>query len=106
MKNINDLMKKARELQDKMEKIEVELNALEVEGSSSGDLVKAKVTGKLEVVSLEIAPSLIEANDKEMLEDLIIAAIRDAQNKARAIASEKFAELGLPGGMGGVGFPN
>jgi len=106
MKNMNDLMKKARELQDRMEKIESELNSLEVEGSSSGDLVKAKVTGKLEVVSLEIAPSLVESNDKEMLEDMIVAAIRDAQNKARAIASEKFAALGLPGGVPGIGFPN
>jgi DNA-binding YbaB/EbfC family protein len=106
MKNINDLMRQAKELQDKMEKLEEELSSLEVEGTSSGDLVKVKVTGKLEIVSVNIAQSLIETNEKEMLEDMIVAAVRDAQNKARAIASEKFSALGIAGGMPGLGFPN
>ncbi len=107
MKNMNELMRKARELQEKMEQIEEELNNLEVEGFSSGNLVKSKVTGKLEVVSIEIAPSLIESNDKEMLEDMIVASIKDAQEKARAIAQEKLSSLGIAdGGFPGLSFPN
>ena len=106
MRNINDLMKKAQELQKKMEKIEQELEETRVEGISGGGAVKATVSGKLDVIAIEISDDVIDKDEKEMLEDLIVAAIREAQEKAKKIAQEKFAEIGGLGGIPGLGFPN
>lgn len=107
MRNINDLMRKAQELKKKMEEIEAELDALRVVGEAGGGAVKATVSGKLDVISIDISEDVIDKDDKGMLEDLIVAAIREAQDKAKHIAEEKFAEIG--GGLGGfpgLGFPN
>ena len=106
MRNINDLMRKAQELKKKMEEIEAELESLRVIGEAGGGAVKATVSGKLEVVSIEISEDVIDKDDKSMLEDLIVAAIREAQNKAKQVAEEKFAEIGGLGGIPGLGFPN
>ncbi len=106
MRNINDLMKKAQELQKKMEKIEEELEKVRIDGVSGGGAVKATVSGKLDLISIELDNEIIEQNDKEMLEDLIVAAVREAQEKAKKIAQEKFAEIGGLGGVPGFGIPN
>jgi DNA-binding YbaB/EbfC family protein len=106
VRNINDLMRKAQELKKKMEEIEAELESLRVIGEAGGGAVKATVSGKLEVVSIEISEDVIDKDDKSMLEDLIVAAIREAQNKAKQVAEEKFAEIGGLGGIPGLGFPN
>ena len=107
MRNINDLMRKAQELKKKMEEIEAELDTLRVTGEAGGGAVKATVSGKLDVISIDISRDVIDKDDKGMLEDLIVAAIREAQDKAKHIAEEKFAKIG--GGLGGfpgLGFPN
>lgn len=105
MKNINDIIRKAKELQDKIAKIQEELEQLEVIGEAQG-IVKAKMNGKLEIISLEIKDEGYKDIEKEMLEDLIVAAIRDAQSKVRAIAKEKMAEVGLVNGLPGLDFPD
>ncbi len=106
VRNLNDLMRKAQELQKKMEEIEKELEETRVEGFAGGGAVKAVVSGKLDVVSVEIDEDVIDKDEKEMLEDMIVAAIREAQDKAKKIAQEKFAAIGGLGGIPGLGFPN
>jgi DNA-binding YbaB/EbfC family protein len=104
MKNMNELMKKAQELQRKMEEINKELEEARVTGVAGGGVVKAVVSGKLEIVSIDISAEVIEKDDKEMLEDMIVAAVKEAQGKAKKISQEKLAALGMPGGM--PSFPN
>jgi len=106
MKNLNEIMQKAKELQKKMEEIDIELTNARIEGESSGGAVKATVSGKLDLIFLSISKELINPEDKEMLEDMIVAAIREAQEKARKIAQEKLASLGLVGEFSGLGLMN
>ncbi len=105
MRNMKDLMRKAQELQQKMEEIDKELGETRVEGIAGGGVVKAVVTGKSEIVSISISEEAINKEDKEMLEDMVVAAIKEAQEKAKEISKEKVAALGL-GNVPGLGFPN
>jgi len=106
MKNMNELMRKAQELQRRMEEINRELEETRVEGVAGGGVVKAVVSGKLEIVSLDISEEVIDKEDKEMLEDMIVAAVKEAQEKAKKISQEKVAALGVLGNIPGLGFPN
>ena len=100
--NINKLMKQAKDMQDKMLKAQKELEAMEIEGNSGGGAVKAVLNGKKEILSLEINPDLLK-DDKEMLEDMIIACINQAQNKVDEISKDKMgaASGGMPSGFPG-----
>ena len=97
------MMKQAQEIQGRMQKMQEELTGLEVEGQSGAGLVKVKLNGKLDVRGLKIDPSLIKAEDAEMLEDLIVAALQDAKGKAEAAVQAKMQEvtggLALPPGL-------
>ena len=97
------MMKQAQEIQGRMQKMQEELADLEVEGQSGGGLVRVRLNGKLEVRSLKIDPSLIKAEEAEMLEDLVIAAFQDAKTKAEAAVQVKMQEitggLALPPGL-------
>ncbi|MDR3500062.1 MAG: YbaB/EbfC family nucleoid-associated protein [Parvibaculum sp.] len=97
MKNLTDIMKQARALQSKMEGLQVELEALEVEGASGGGLVRVAMTGKGVLKRVAIDPSLMKAEEREILEDLIVAASNDAKAKAEKLAAEKMQ--GLAGGL-------
>ena len=78
------MIKKAQELQSQMEKAQAELNAIEIEGQAGGGMVTAKVNGHKEMVALDIDPEILE-EDKEMIEDMIMAAINQAlQNAGKA----------------------
>jgi nucleoid-associated protein EbfC len=92
------LMKQAAELKSKMEALQAELDHVEVEGSSGGGLVSIKMTAKGEAKSVRIDSSLIKPEEKEILEDLIIAAHADARRKVDALLQEKMQSLtgGLP----------
>jgi len=92
------MMKKAQAMQAKLAEAQDDLSRLEVEGQSGGGMVKIVVTGKGEMKSIALDPSLLVPGDKEMLEDLILAAFTDAKGKADRAASEKMQELtaGLP----------
>ncbi len=91
-------LKKARELQAKMQTVQEELASLEVEGRSGGGLVTVKMNGKFELQRLSIDPSLMKPGDAEMVEDLVLAAHQDARGKAEAAMQEKMraATAGLP----------
>jgi DNA-binding YbaB/EbfC family protein len=97
------VMKQAQEMQGKMEQMQDELHNVTVIGESGAGRVKATATAKGELKGLDIDPSIFNGDDKEVVEDLILAAIKDAQSKAAERSQEemgKMAEgLGLPAGM-------
>ena len=93
------LMKQAQQMQDNMRKLQDELGAMEVEGQSGAGMVKVSMTCKHEVKRVTIDPSLLK-DDKEMLEDLVAAAMNDAARKAEAAVQDKMSAL-----TGGLGLP-
>jgi len=97
------LMKQAAELKSKMEAMQAELGHIEVEGTAGGGMVTITLTAKGELKGVRIDASLLTPADKEMLEDLIIAAFSDGKAKADRMAAEKMqsltAGLPLPPGM-------
>ncbi|HEV7277208.1 MAG TPA: YbaB/EbfC family nucleoid-associated protein [Devosiaceae bacterium] len=93
MKDLMGMMKKAQELQERMQEAQQKLGDLTVEGSSGGGLVTVTLTGKGDLRGLKIDPSLFRDDDVEVLEDLIIAAHADARQKAEAATAEKMQEL-------------
>jgi nucleoid-associated protein EbfC len=97
------LMKQAAELKSKMETMQAELDSVEVEGVAGGGMVKVTLTGKGEMKAVRIDESLIKPSDKEIIEDLIVAAHADARRKAEAVLQEKMKTvaggLPLPPGM-------
>jgi DNA-binding YbaB/EbfC family protein len=92
------LMKQAAELKAKMETMQKELETVEVEGTSGGGLISITLTGKGEMKSVKIDVSLFKPSDKEIVEDLIIAAHTDARRKAEVVMQEKMKAVagGLP----------
>ncbi|QDY68616.1 YbaB/EbfC family nucleoid-associated protein [Qingshengfaniella alkalisoli] len=101
--DMGKMMKAAQEMQTKMGELQEQLASITVEGESGAGMVKATATAKGELTALNIDPSIFNADDKEMVEDLILAAIKDAQSKARDRSEEETRKLteglGLPAGM-------
>ncbi|WP_386679644.1 YbaB/EbfC family nucleoid-associated protein [Loktanella sp. R86503] len=97
------MMKSAQDMQAKMAQMQDDLDTITVTGEAGAGLVKATATAKGELTGLDIDPSIFNGSDKEVVEDLILAAIKDAQSKASERAQDemgKIAEsLGLPPGM-------
>ena len=100
MTNISNMMKQARELQKKMSEAQEKLNSIEVEGESGGGLVKIISTAKGDIKKLVIDDSLIKKDEKEVLEDLILAAISDVKKKAEETSAEEMKNL-----TGGISLP-
>jgi nucleoid-associated protein EbfC len=104
MKNLADLMKQAGQMQSRMADMQKKLESLTVEGQSGGGLVKVKMSGKSVVTAIEIDPSLLKLDEKEILEDLLIAALGDAKGKAEAMMAEEMKTvtggMALPPGFG------
>jgi DNA-binding YbaB/EbfC family protein len=98
MKDLMKMMKQAQEIQGRMQQLQEELAALQVEGQSGGGLVKVTLNGKMEARGVKLDPSLLKPEDAEMLEDLILAAFQDAKAKVEAALQEKMREVtgGLP----------
>lgn len=98
MKNIADIMKQAKALQSRMEGMQAELDALEVEGAAGGGVVRVTMTGKGVLKRVSIDPALMKADECEILEDLIVAAANDAKGRVEKLAAEKMQSLagGLP----------
>ena len=100
--NMNKLMKQAKEMQDKMMQTQKEIESMEIEGNSGGGAVKVKLNGKKEIISLNISDELLK-DDKEMLEDMIIACINQAQQEVDKISKDRMGTIsgGIPGGIPG-----
>lgn len=98
MKDFLGMMKKAEELQQRMQEMQENLGNLAVEGRSGGGLVSVTLTGKGELKGLRIDPSLFREDEVEVLEDLIVAAHADAKQKVDAEMQQKMSEMtaGLP----------
>ena len=92
------LMKQATELKSKMEAMQAELDRIEVEGSAGGGLLTLKLSGKGEVRSAKVDDTLLKPDQKEILQDLIVAAYADARRKLEAMLAERMQALtgGLP----------
>ncbi len=92
------LMKQASELKTKMEAMQAELEHIEVEGTAGGGMVRVTMTAKGELKTVKLDPSLMKPEEKEIAEDLIVAAHGDARRKAESLLQEKMKNLtgGLP----------
>ncbi len=98
MNNMSQIMKQAKAMQEKMAEMQKKIEETEIEGSSGGGAVKIVMNGKHEVKNLFIDPSIVNSDEKEVLEDLIIAALNDVNKK---IAENTNDQLGsISGGMG------
>lgn len=92
-----NLAKMAQQMQSDMARAEQELTQLRVEGTAGGGAVKAVVTGKRDLVSIEIRPDVVDPGDVEMLQDLVLAAVGDALQQARKAEEDRMARI--TGGM-------
>ena len=99
MANMNNFMRQAQALQANMQKAQAEIANLEVTGESGGGMVKVIMTGRHEVKRVQIEPS-VSGEDREMLEDLIAAAVNDAVHRVETAAQQK-----MQAAMGGVALP-
>ena len=103
MGDLSKMMEAAQQMQTKMAEMQEGLARLTVTGEAGGGLVKATATAKGELTALEIDPSIFVASEKEVVEDLILAAIKDAQRRAQDKAQAEMArltrEMGLPADM-------
>jgi nucleoid-associated protein EbfC len=98
MPSLDDLMKAAQGVQEQMQAAQAKLDQIEVEGASGGGLVKVRASARGRVLGLAIDPSLLTADSKEMLEDLVVAAFNDAKAKADQAGSAEMNKLtaGMP----------
>lgn len=103
MKQFSQMLQQAQQMQQKMADIQAQMEMREFEGSAGAGMVKVTVNGKNQVIKVSIDKSLVTPDDVEMLEDLILAATNDAQEKAGRIVSEEMSKvtsgLKLPGGF-------
>jgi len=99
-KGMKDLMKQAQKMQQDLAKAQEELANKIVEGSSGGGMVTVKMNGKNQIISLKIDKEVVDPEDVEMLEDLIIAAINEAQEKISQTSQDELGKL-----TGGINIP-
>lgn len=103
MGNMNNMIKQAQKMQKDMMKVQEELEQRQIETSAGGGAVTVVVTGKKELVSINIKPEVVDPEDVEMLQDLILAAVNEAIRKAEEMVSNEMSKLtgglGLPGGL-------
>jgi DNA-binding YbaB/EbfC family protein len=109
MKNLGNMLKQAQQMQTRMQEMQAKLEAMEVEGASGGGMVKVLLSGKGDLRRVAIDPTLMTADEKEVLEDLLIAAHADAKQKVEATMAEEMqkatAGMNIPGGLGGLKLP-
>ena len=99
--NIASLMKQAQEMQGRMTEIQESLGRLRVEGSAGGGMITVEANGQQKILAVRIEQSLLESDDREMLEDLVVAATNQALEKARETAAQEMSkltgEINIPG---------
>lgn len=97
--NMQNLMKQAQQMQKQMAQAQDELSVMEFEAASGGGMVTAVVNGSKELLSIKIAPEAVDPDDIEMLEDMVVAAVREAMDKADKESQNKMGKFsaGMPG---------
>jgi len=98
MKSIEDIMAMAQNVQAELAKAQDGLDKIEVEGAAGGGLVKVRASAKGRIIGIEIDPSLLQPSEKQMVEDLVVAAFNDAKVKADAASGAEMAKMtsGIP----------
>ena len=98
MKNIGELMQQVQQMQERLQRLQEELAEATVDGEAGGGLVRVTMTGKGEVRDVSIDASLLKPEEKEILEDLVVAALHQAKERMEALVAEKMKEAtgGLP----------
>lgn len=104
MANIMQMMQKAQKFKQQMQDLQERVQKMELDGAAGGGAVTCRMTGKFELTSLKISPDLVKADETDLLEDLIIAAVNDARQKAEKTMNDEtqklMQDMGLPPGMG------
>ncbi len=100
MHNIGNIMKQAKKMQEKIGRLQAELETKTIEAQSGGGMVRVIVNGKFEIVSLKIEKDVVNPEDIEMLQDLITAAVNEGIRKSQEMASSEMAKI-----TGGLGIP-
>lgn len=100
MADFTKILEQAQQMQGRLEKVQAELGNMSVSGSSGGGMVTVDADGKGQITKVRVDPSIVNASDVEMLEDLLLVALRDAQQKSAALAKEEMSKL-----TGGLGLP-
>jgi DNA-binding YbaB/EbfC family protein len=100
---MQQLMKQAQKMQQQMAAAQAELASAEVTGTAGGGLVSATMTGSGELTALTISPEAVDPDDVETLQDLVVAAVRDASRAANELAASTMGPV--TGGLGGLGLP-
>jgi DNA-binding YbaB/EbfC family protein len=104
MKNFGNILKQAQQMQAKMAEVQRQLESLEIKGNSGGGMVEVVLSGKGDLISIKIDPSIVDPKEADVLEDLITAAFNDAKKKveeaSNAAMSKVTGGMGLPPGLG------
>jgi len=100
MKNLGSIMKQAQKIQAQIAKVQEELAQKTVEASAGGGMITVVANGKQEIVSIRIEPEVIDASDREMLQDLVVAAVNEALRKSQEMVSEEMKKI-----TGGLSIP-
>ncbi|MFC0387299.1 YbaB/EbfC family nucleoid-associated protein [Muricoccus vinaceus] len=107
MKNLGNMLKQAQQMQSKMAEMQATLEAATMEGQAGAGMVRVTLSGKGDLKGIAIDPSLLVAEEREVLEDLVIAAHADAKAKVEAMMAEEMSKatssLNIPGMGGGLG---
>ena len=98
MKDLNDILAMAQNVQNQLAEAQANLDTIEVEGVSGGGLVKVKASAKGRIIAVSIDESLLQPSEKQMVEDLVAAALNDARTKADAVSNAEMAKMsaGMP----------
>jgi len=97
MADLTKILEQAQQMQGRLEKIQEDLQRMTVSGTSGGGMVTVEADGKGQITKVRVDPSLVNASDVEMLEDLLVVALRDAQQKSAELAKQEMSKL--TGGM-------
>ena len=100
MADFTKILEQAQQMQGRLEKVQEELAKMSVSGSSGGGMVTVDADGKGQITKVRVDPSIVSASDVEMLEDLLLVALRDAQQKSADLAKQEMSKL-----TGGLGLP-
>jgi DNA-binding YbaB/EbfC family protein len=100
MADFSKILEQAQQMQGRLEQVQAELAKMTVSGSSGGGMVTVDADGKGQITKVRVDPSIVNASDVEMLEDLLLVALRDAQQKSADLAKQEMSKL-----TGGLGLP-
>lgn len=100
MPDFSKILEQAQQMQGRLEKVQSELEGMTVSGSSGGGMVTVDADGKGQITKVRVDPSIVNASDVEMLEDLLLVALREAQQKSAELAKQEMSKL-----TGGMGLP-